>query len=185
MPSPITTISISHQKVDIEADYKTLIVGFNAELATVDTLVIGGKSILRADLVARFQARIDAAEGVKSARGLLQSAIAYERTVDAEVRPLRAATKVYLQGRYGKSSPEMQKFGFTQTRKGKASTQTKAAAQTKAKATRAARGTKGKQQKKAIKAVAPATTAAPTATPPSLSTTGAPTTGTPTGGTHT
>jgi hypothetical protein len=174
MPSPITTISISHQKVDIEADYKSLIVGIHAEAAPDDPLVIGGKSIRRADLVARLQARIDAAEGVKSARGLLQTAIAYERTVDAEVRPLRAATKMYLQGRYGKSSPELQKFGFTQTRKGKATAQTKASAQTKAKATRVARGTKGTQQKKAIKGAPPATTttAAPIATPPSPPPTG-------------
>ena len=171
MPTPITTVSISHQKVDIEADYKSLIVGLNTELATVDTLVIGGNTMARTDLVARFQARVDAAEAVKNGRTGLQALVAHERDVDTQVRPLRAATKVYLQGRYGKNSPKMQVFGFTQNRKPKASAQTKATAQAKAKATRAALGTKGKQQKKASKkaaVAAPATVAgtpAPAGTP--------------------
>jgi hypothetical protein len=168
MSTPITTITISHLKVDIEADYKTLIAGIKTELASLDPLLIGGSSIGRADLLARFQARVDAAEAVKAARGVLQKAVADERAVDAAARPLRAATKVFLQGRYGKNSPQLQAFGFTQARKPKASAETKAAAQAKAKATRTALGTKGKQQKKAAKKAPKATATAtpPAATPP-------------------
>jgi hypothetical protein len=165
MITPITTISIAHQKVDIEADYKTLINGIKTELAALDPLVIQGETIARAGLVARFQARIDAAEAVKVARSAHQKAVADERAVDAAVRPLRAATKVFLQGRYGKQSPELQKFGFTQGRKAKASAEAKAAGHAKAKATRAALGTKGKQQKKAAKKAPPVAATAPVTTP--------------------
>lgn len=161
MNTPITTINISHQKVDIEAEYKTLVEGIKTELAALNTLEIGGQIIPRVDLIARFQARIDAAETVKAARGAHQKAVADERAVDAEVRPLRAATKVFLQGKYGKQSPALQKFGFTQGRKAKASVEAKAAGQAKAKATRAALGTKGKQQKKASKKAVTAPVAAP------------------------
>jgi hypothetical protein len=161
MNTPITTISIAHQKVDLEADYKTLITGIKTELAAVDPLLIAGDTIARGDLVARFQARIDAAEAVKAARGVLQKAVADEHALDAAVRPLRAATKVFLQGRYGKYSPQLQKFGFTQGRKAKASVEAKAAGHAKAKATRGALGTKGKQQKKASKKAATAAAAAP------------------------
>jgi hypothetical protein len=162
MPTPITPVTISHQKIDIEADYKALISGINTELAQIDPLLVAGATLPRASLVARFQARIDAAESVKAARSALQTAVAQERDVDAETRPLRAALKVFLQGRYGKNSPELQKFGFAQGRKAKPTAQTKAAGQAKAKATRAALGTKGTQQKKAIMKAA---TAAPVDSP--------------------
>jgi hypothetical protein len=165
MITPITTISIAHQKVDIEADYKTLIEGIKTELAAVDPLLVGGATIARADLIARFQARIDAAEAVKAARGVLQKAVANERTVDAAVRPLRAAVKVFLQGRYGKHSPDLQKFGFTQSRQPKASVEAKAAGHAKAKATRVALGTKGKQQKKVSKKATAAAPPAPVTAP--------------------
>jgi hypothetical protein len=179
MTTPVTTLSVSHQKVDIEADYKTLIVGLNTELGNVDTLIIAGQTIARTDLVTRFQARVDAADAVKAGRVGLQNLVAHERAVDAETRPLRAATKVFLQGRYGKNSPKLQAFGFTQSRKAKASAATKATAQVKAKATRATLGTKGKQQKKASKKAA---AAAPATAPTTVSGTSG---GTGPAGTHT
>jgi hypothetical protein len=84
-----------------------------------------------------------------------------------------------LQARYGKASPEVQAFGFTQSRKPKPSAQSKAVAVTKAKATREARGTKGAQQKR-IKGTSPAPAAkvSTTSTPAVSGTGGA-------GGTHT
>jgi len=123
----------------------------------------------RTDLVARFQARVDAAEAVKNGRAGLQGLVAHEREVDAQVRPLRAVTKVFLQGRYGKDSPKLQAFGFTLSRKPKASAAAKATAQTKAKATREVLGTKGKQQKKASKKASAAAHATGAATTPPAS----------------
>ena len=143
-------------------------VRLDTELSAVDTFVLAKQTISRTDLRARFQARVDAAEKVKSDRAVLQTSVAEERAVDADVKPLRASMKQYLQARYGESSPEMQSFGFAPSRKGKASVAVKANAVLKAKATREARGTKGVQQKKDIKGTLPAPTTAPAtpATPP-------------------
>ncbi len=156
--------TISTQKVDIEAVYESLIAGINTELAGIDSFVLGKQTIARADLLSRFQARIDAAHAVKTSRAALQKLVADERAADASVKPVRALMKSYLQARYGKASPELQSFGFAQTRAGKATAQVKATAVVKAKATRQARGTKGPKQKKAIKGT-PATTATAPASP--------------------
>jgi hypothetical protein len=169
--TPINSITISHQKVDVQADYAMLIQGLQAEAAPEDPIVIGGQTIARADLVARLQQRIDAAARTKAARAGLQKAVSDERTLDAEVRTLRAHTKLHLQGKYGRRDPKLQDFGFTQGHAPKATAQTKASAQVKAKTTREALGTKGSQQKKKARAAleassptprAPATPASPT-----------------------
>jgi hypothetical protein len=167
--TPINSITISHQKVDVQADYAMLIQGLQAEAAPEDPIVIGGQPIARADLVARFQQRIDAATRTNAARAAYQKAVSDERTLDADVRTLRAHTKLHLQGKYGKRSPKLQDFGFTQGHAANATAQTKAAAQVKAKATREALGTKGVQQKKAektaLEASPPATQAPPAPAP--------------------
>jgi hypothetical protein len=171
--TPVTAVNVSTQKVDLEAAYQALIDGMNAKLVGIDSFILNKQTIARTALVALFQQRIQAARTVKANRAVLQQSVADERAIDATVKPLRASVKTFLQARYGKTSPEMQAFGFTQSRKPKASAQAKAGAVTKAKATRQARGTKGAQQKKAIKAPAPA----PVATVSTTSTPAAPGTG--------
>ncbi|MDP8999465.1 MAG: hypothetical protein M3O46_05075, partial [Myxococcota bacterium] len=147
-------------KADLGALYRALIHGINTQLAGVDSFVLGKQTFSRADLLARLQSRIDAAEAVKANRATLQKSVADERTADSSMKPLRAQMKSYLQARFGKVSPELQDFGFTPTRKAKPSAVVKAAAVSRAKATRVARGTKGTQQKKLIKAP-PVTAVAP------------------------
>ncbi len=165
--SPVTRVSISTQKLDTQAVYAALIQGINGDLGTVDSFVLGKVTMTRADLLARFQARIDAANKVKTARAALQQAVSDERASDASVAPLRASMKKYLQARYGVTAPELQRFGFTQGRPGKPTPAVKASAALKAKATRVARGTKGTQQKKVIHGTVASPAAATTAVTPS------------------
>lgn len=163
--SPVNPLSISTQKIDVQAVHAALITGINSDLGAVDTFVLGKTTLTRAQLVAHFQARIDAADKVKASRAALQQSIDDEHNADAISTPLRASMKKYLQARYGLGAPELQRFGFTQGRKAKTAPSVKAAAALKARATRLARGTKGVQQKKPIHGTVPAGSPAPAASP--------------------
>jgi hypothetical protein len=165
--STTTTINVSSQKSTLQAQLSALITGINKDLTGVDPFDLDGVSTKRADVLARIQALLDAITTVKSARTTLQTAVANQTTLLAQVRGLRVAMKRFLQTKFGPTSTKLQDFGFTQTHPGKATVPTKAAAQTKAKATRVARGTAGTKQKKAIKAPPPpATTTPPVTTAP-------------------
>jgi hypothetical protein len=146
-----TQINIATQKITVEAEYEALINGMNTELANVDPIVLIEQSYPRAALIAEFQKRVDAAEATKTARNNLHTCVAQEKTVQTEVAPLRMAMKQYLQSRYGKNSPKLQLFGFTQAKKPAKTVASKMAAVTNAKATRVARNTMGKKQKLKVK----------------------------------
>jgi len=152
----ISQINISMQKAAVEAEYKALVTGIDSELTGVDSFLINQKTFTKADLVAKFQSRIDAAEKTKVARTALHACVAAERALQAEVAPLRMGFKFFLQSRYGKNSAELQKFGFTQTKATQRSAVAKSTAVSKGRATRQARGTKGKKQKALIKGSPPA-----------------------------
>ena len=157
------TISVTTQKVDTQAEYQALIDGIGALMPGVDPFLLAKRTIARADLLAQFQKRIDAAKATKAARIALSASVAAEREVDAAVKPLRSAFKTFAQGRYGKTAPELQELGFVPYRKPAKSAQKKAAGVTKAAATRKSRGTKGRQQKAATPAASPAATGGTTA----------------------
>jgi hypothetical protein len=166
MSTPTTlTITIAKQKVDIEAEYRALIAGMTTRYASIDSYILLGQTYSKAQLVAKFQARIDGSEATKGARANLHTKVAEEKAVDKEVRPLRAAMKSFIQTREGKQSPQLQAFGFPESKAPKTKPAVKAEAVLKSKATRQARGTKGRKQKAGIKGAPPAqpTTAA---TPP-------------------
>jgi hypothetical protein len=151
MTTTLSTINIATQKTTIEAEYKTLINGLNTTLPSVDSFVINGTTWSRADLLTRLQSRIDAAEATKAARTTLHNAVNSEQELNAQIAPLRAGIKTYLQSRFGKTSGQLQLFGFAQTKATQKSAQSKANAVVKSKATRKARGTLGKKQKSTIK----------------------------------
>jgi len=174
MATTLSTINISTQKTTVEAEFKTLIAGINSQLPNETSFVINGTTWARADLIAQLQSRIDAAEATKSARTALHTVVSAEQASQLKIAPLRAGIKTYLQGRLGKSSAEMQLFGFAPYKTAQKTAQTKADAVVKAKATRKARGTGGKKQKSQIHGTVPATTpAAPssaTTTPSAVTT---------------
>jgi hypothetical protein len=153
----------------VEAQFTALVNGITTVLIDVTQFVFASGTIAKADLVNRFSSRIAAAENTKAARLALHNAVAAEAKVAAEVAPYRIDMRNYLIMRYGKSSPMLQTFGFTQAKAPQKSAAAKAAGVAKARATRAAIGTKGKKQRKlAAKALnePPAQPPAPAPSPP-------------------
>jgi hypothetical protein len=173
-PNNVTVgqINVSTQKASLEAEYKALVTAINNELTDVTSFTLQGAVFTKAALVARFQSRIDAAEKTKTARTALHTLVATEQELQKEIAPLRMAFKQFLNSRYGKNSPELQKYGFLQAKKPQRTVVGKATAIAKNAATRVARGTKGKKQKSKIKGQPsgvtqpPAPVASPTAVAP-------------------
>jgi hypothetical protein len=171
-PTPVTpvTTNLTTQKLDEQAQYQQLVDGIGTLLPGVDPFEIGGASVARAALLGTFQQYIDAAKATKALRLELAAQLAKEREAQAAAKPLRADFKVYLQGKYGRTSPQLQKFGFVQNRRPRRSAKNKAAGVEAASATRKKVGTKGRQQK----AVAKAQASAPIGAPPAAPTPGGP-----------
>ena len=163
----VGTVNVAAQRAKVIAEFQALIEGINTELTDVKSVVINQQNITRAQLVSDFQERLTAAENTKAARLAYHAAVAAEAQVAARVAPERAAVKLYLGARYGKSSPEMQKFGFTPAKTPQKTAASKAAGVAKARATREALGTMGKKQKMAALAFLAAST--PSAPEPTVS----------------
>jgi hypothetical protein len=159
-PATPKTVNITTQKIDTQAEYQALIDGTNSLMPSDDPFVLAKRKITRVELFAEWQSRIDAAKATKSCRLALGAAVAYERQLDATIKPLRSAFKTFAQSRFGKNAPELQELGFVQNRTPRKSAQKKAAGVAKAQTTRKVRGTKGRQQRAAI----PGAAAAPVAT---------------------
>lgn len=162
-----STVNISTQKATVEAEYKALITGINSELAGETHFMLNGTLMAKPELVAHFQSRLDAAEKTKTQRTALHATVGAEHALNLEIAPLRMGFKTYLQSRYGKNSPELQKFGFTPAKKPQRPVAAKATGIAKNQATRKARNTIGKKAKLQIKGTVPSSSAAPTPpTPP-------------------
>jgi hypothetical protein len=146
-----TIINISSLKASTEAQFRAAIDGVNTLLTDLTVVYVNGRPVSRADLLQILGNRISAAEATKAARLGLHKAIENEQAVDAEARPARSALKLVVQSRYGKNSPQVQSFGFSQNKRPKTPAATKAAAVEKSKATRTARHTMGPKQKASIK----------------------------------
>jgi hypothetical protein len=168
MATPTTTINVTTQKADNVLELQALMTGITTLLPHVDPFLLSRQTYPRADLLARVQARLDAAIATKNARITLHNVVDAERNAQAAFKGLHASFRAYLVAVYGANAPELQQFGYVQNRKPKRTAQTKADAALKAKATRTARGTKGKKQKAAIHGAPPPTAA--TATPPAATT---------------
>ena len=151
----------------MEAQFTALLNGINTQLTDVSSFVFLEQPVPKAQVVSRLQARIDAAEKTKTARLALGAAVVAEAQSVADTTPLVAGLKTFLQSRFGKKSPKLQTFGFTQAKTTQKSVAVKAVSVAKAKATRTAIGTKGKKQRKAaVQALAAsATVQAPATTP--------------------
>ena len=170
--STLTQINIATQKASVEASYRALADAMSTDLSDVSSILMSNVTYPKADLIAKFQSRIQAAEATRLAHTALRTAVANERQSEEEVAPLRAQMKAFLALRFGKTSPVMQKFGFTQAKAPQTTVATKSAAVTKNKATRQARGTTGPKQKSKIKGAPPAPVI--TASPAAAASAGAP-----------
>jgi hypothetical protein len=175
LPSTMTTattvgsVNVSAQGATVIAAFQALIDGIDSELTDLKSLVINKQTVTKAQLLSSFQGRLTAAQSTKSARLAYHAAVAAEAQVAKQVAPERAGVKLYLVQRYGKSSPELQTFGFTPAKVPQKTAASKANAAVKAKATRKALGTKGKKQKKAALANLAASASSAAAVQPAAS----------------
>jgi hypothetical protein len=167
----LTTVNIATQKAGVAAEYQALITGINTLLPTVDPFILGNATISRADLLAKLQSLLNADSATKAAQTAYHNAVQSERSLTAAVAPLRAQLKLYLQSRFGKTSTQLQSFGFTPNKVPDKTVSAKSTGVAKALATRKARGTLGKKQKSKIHGTVPA---APAPTPPVATTTSSP-----------
>jgi hypothetical protein len=169
MPKTINTsttlsqINIAAQKAKIIASYQALINTINSDLSDTPSFVVNGVTYTRDQLVQDLTTRITAAKNTLAARTAMHQAVASEQATAAQVDPVRAGFKTYLQSRFGKNSAMLQKYGYTPVKPTQKAVSTKATAAALNLATRQLRGTTGKKAKSVIKAT-PATAAPPTAT---------------------
>ncbi len=146
-----TTVNVTTQKGDTVLQLQALRHSILVSLPGVDRFLLSFMTLSRDELVARVQARLDAAIATKTSRQAMHNAVAAERIAEAQFRPLRSALRSYVAAVYSANAPQLQEFGFVQNRRPAKTVASKATAIVKAKATRAARATKGRKQKAAIK----------------------------------
>ncbi len=137
-------------KVELQSSYMALIAGLqqNYQPGDVFDLVTGQTTC--AELVTLFQGFVTSAEQTKASNQVWRNDVQAEREAEQQVRPVRAAVKSVLVGKYGKSSTKLLAYGFQPAKVPVKSTTAKSTAVAKAEATRTARGTKGSKQKQAI-----------------------------------
>lgn len=149
--------SIATQKADVIAEYNALITGMNGpDLQGVDPIVLSGTPWTKAALIAKFQARVTAAEATKQAHTNLQGCVAAEGVIAPEADLLRGEMKGFLKSRLGKKSPKLQGFGFAPEKTRAQTAASKAAGAAKASATRKSGGKKAKADVAAAPPAAPA-----------------------------
>jgi hypothetical protein len=128
--------------------------------------VASGQTIQKTAVVTPLQAYVAATQQTAVTEAAWHASVQKEQAAEAAARAMIEEIKPVLQGRYGKSNPQLEtQFGIPPVKKAQTSAATKAAAAAKAKATRQLLGTKGSKQKKAAIAAAgapsPATPASP------------------------
>jgi hypothetical protein len=170
-------------KVDVEAQYQSVIAGLLAYYQPADTFTMSDGTYTRDELIAKLQSFVAAVEQSKSNYQTWRTGVAQERSLLIQVQPLRVGVRGIVQARFGKKGPQVLQFGFTPMKTPVRSAEEKALAARKAVATRKARGTVGKKERATITgattpAAAPVTPAAPppTTTPAAASPTPSPVT---------
>ena len=144
--------------------------GIKKDLQTMSSLSLGGTTYTPASLMAFIQSRIDAANGVITAKANWQNAgktyDALSTQVDEVIRDLKAL----VIGAFGSESVKLADFGFKPRKVVARTPEQKAEAAAKAKATREARHTMGPKAKLAVKGAVGSTTASSTTAAPAGST---------------
>lgn len=142
--------------------------GLNEHVTAKTALTINQQPMKLVDVIAVYQAALDARATLKSKRAEVKLALQGWKEADVTQETVDRGLKVWVQLTYGLQSQEAQDMGFAAPKRGKANLDTKQKAQLQARATREARGTKGKKQKAKIKGTVatPTAPAAPAPTAP-------------------
>lgn len=144
---------------------KALISAINTDLPNVTSFTLNGRTLARADLLAALQAFIDAATDTATANQSWRAKVSAEKAARVEAAALVSGMKTYVQGVYGKASPEVLKFGFKPVTPPAKTAVSKVVAVTKGAATRQLRNPLTPTEKKALKASVGATIEIPTNEP--------------------
>jgi hypothetical protein len=134
-------------KVDLQAQYQSVISGLLAFYAPTDTFLMKSGTYTRDDLVTKFQTFVAALETTKSSNQQWRQDVQTERLLELEVTPLRVGVRAVAQTRFGKDGTQLLQFGFQPAKVPVHSPASRVLAAAKAKATRAVRGTVGKKEK--------------------------------------
>ncbi len=152
----------------IQGQDQLLIAGILQDLEGLPTTMgLGGTQYTPQEIAAFFQARIDAANRIITARAAWTAAIAEFEELNRRAKVLLPDLRNVLLGNFGPDSEKLSHFGFAPPRRPKLTVEQRRAASEKAKATRKARGTLGKKQKLAIKGTPETVPTAATPTNPS------------------
>jgi hypothetical protein len=103
------------------------------------------------EIVAGYQAPLDARANIKAARLEVKNGLAARQAVDAAMEAQDEIVQSWVDATFGPDSQQAVDFGYAAKRAPKVTATERVQAAEKAKATRKALGTKGKKQKKAAK----------------------------------
>jgi collagenase-like PrtC family protease len=141
----------------------TKVIG-GVNLHVLSAILLGGQTVSSTQIVAVFQAFLQATTDLETAKVAYQQKLAAQQAALTSANTMAALLKAYAQGAYGKQNPIMADFGFSVAKATVKSVKVKAAAAVKSAATRVARNTMGPKAKEAIHGTVPAT--APTVATP-------------------
>jgi hypothetical protein len=145
---------ISLTKANLISDVKALIAFINTDLADIQSFVLNTQTMSRTALLALLQSLVDADAARLAAYNAWRNSVATEKAIAAQVKPVRQATKTFLQARYGKSSPTLLQAGFAPEQPSTKTAASKMLAVVKGATTRALRNPLTKAQRLALKGAA-------------------------------
>jgi hypothetical protein len=148
-------------KPSLVSRYSALVTALTADTDT--QFVLSGKTYSKSAVLGVLSAYADAHQATAARRQAWMAAVGVEDTALANARTVRSELKTFLQGRLGKTSPDLARYGFEPAKVPTRTVAEKAAAVAKNKATRTARHTMGSTQKKSVKGTVPAPAAQPSA----------------------
>ena len=138
-------------KVDLQAQYQSVISGLLAFYAATDTFLMKSGTYTRDELVTKFQTLVAALESTKGLYQQWRQGIQAERALELEVAPLRLGVRAIAQTRFGKDGTQLLQFGFPPAKAQVHTPASRVLAAAKARATREARGTLSKKEKAKLK----------------------------------
>jgi hypothetical protein len=164
----------SNKRSDQISNDQAMIAGIQKFLGQLTSVTAGSQTLTPAAIVQIFQARVQTAQAVQTARAALKAAVQANLAERANTSAFVQALRRVIVGMYQQSPDTLAVFNLTAPKVAKKSVATKATAVAKSKATRVARNTMGSQQKKDIKGTVPEATTAPEPAAPAATSGSAP-----------
>lgn len=164
----------SNKRSDQISSDQAMIAGIQKFLAQLASVTAGSQTMTPAAIVQLFQARIQLAQAVQTARAAFKAAVQANLGERANTAAFVRSLRRVIVGMFEQSPDTLAVFNLTAPKVAKVSVATKAKAVALNKATRVARNTMGSVQKKDIKGTLPEATTAPAAEAPAANSGAAP-----------